>query len=143
MELNKKEEELILSMREIENKQKEVDALFKFYDKPSSDNCDFANGEWNIQRSKEFYNKFLDTLIDALEKYEPWIKDSVKMYKDGFSRENIRGYSFIGRLLDDGGSPLMKWWSRQSCICPGCYIEHGQTYHQLHCTHTYKPKPNA
>ena len=138
IELTKEELELIIKRREVEQRRQEIDSLFSFYNVPEDEGCCFANGEWNVQRSKEFYNKFIDTLILALNKYEPWIKGTA--YSDGFTRENIAGGSILGRFLDDGGSPLYKWWGRQANICPKCYIEWGQMYYTLRCGHIYKQK---
>jgi len=139
IKLTELERELIIKRREAEQRRQEIDSLFSFYDTPEDEGCSFANGEWNVQRSKEFYNKFLDTLIEALNKYETWIKEGTG-YSDGFTRENILGGSLVGRFLSDGNSPLYKWWALQAQICPKCYIEWGQMYYKLRCNHTYKEK---
>lgn len=137
MKITKEETDLILKLRTEKTKEQKIKEMFSFYKAPIDPYLEFANGHWGIHRSEEFYNKLLDTLITALNKYEKWIKKShmCTVYKNGFTRDNIKGYSWVGRFLDDSGSPLYYWWGIQANICPECFIEWGQMYYTNICNH--------
>jgi len=78
--------------------------------------CKFVNGGWNVQRSKEW-----------LEKYKLHITRIV----------NIEGpppYSYGWyRTLDDGGSSFYPLACRVLNICPKCFREWGQPYYANNC----------
>ena len=114
-----------------EGRSKDIKNAFAFYLNDKKKPKDGNDGV-GVQRTEEFYNKLIDTLIVMVKKYEKWIaKEYAK--SGGLSRLNVRGYSFLGRYLGDGGSDLYYWWSIQSCTCPHCFKEYGQTYHALNC----------
>ena len=117
-----------------EKVSKDIIDAFSFYN-PIETECDFLNGRWCIQRTEEFYNRMIDTLIDMIERHEPWIAEQYMTKGTPLSRVLVRGYSFVGRLLDDNNSPLHKWWCIQSNICPTCFREYGQLYYALQCAH--------
>jgi len=125
------EEEAILS----EKKSKEIKEVFAFYDPPDDDSCDFVNGKYCIKRSKEFYDKLIDGIIDMVTKYESWILKSYEKH-GGLKKEFVFGYTVLGRFLDDGSSELYRWWEIQANICPVCYREYGQLYYTNNCTHS-------
>lgn len=105
---------------------KKVDKMFSFWKNSKLD----ANNDIGVQRTEEEYNLLLDTIIKATKEFEPWI---AKEYGNKLIRENIKGWSFIGRYFDDGDSPLYKWWEVQGNICKVCYKEYGQMYYALNC----------
>lgn len=115
---------------ESEKKHKDIQDTFAFYDKTKTDSCAFVNGEHSIKRNEEFYSKLIDGIINMVNKYESWI---LKSYKNGLTKENVRGYTILGRFLGDGDSSLYEWWSIQANICPRCFREWGQLYHANHC----------
>jgi len=117
---------------ESEKKYKDIREAFAFYDEAETDSCAFANGEYSVQRNEEFYDKLIDGIINMVNKYEPWI---LKSYKNGITKEYVKGYSVLGRFLDDSNSPLYKWWSIQANICTICFKEWGQLYYTNHCSH--------
>jgi hypothetical protein len=117
-----------------EHKSKDIADAFSFYGQIGN-GCDFMNGGWCIQRTEGFYDRMIDTLIDMIEKHEPWIAEHYVANGTPLSRVLVRGYSFVGRLVDDNDSQLYKWWCVQSNMCPICFREYGQTYYALQCTH--------
>lgn len=112
-----------------ENRAKDIKEHFAFYGKIDN-SCDFANGKYYYQRTREIYYRLIDTLIEMVKKYEPWI---AKQFGENLTREYIKGYSMIGRFLDDGNSDLYRWWGTQGNICPKCFREYGQMFWALHC----------
>lgn len=121
-----------------EQRSLDIQTAFSFYDPVEDPHCDFANGNWCIQRTEEFYNRLLDALVEMVEKYEPWTAKSFRESGNTLSRNVVKGYSFLGRYLDDGNSDLYHWWGIQGNICPVCFREYGQMYYASHCTHDDK-----
>jgi hypothetical protein len=121
-----------------EARSTEIRDAFSFYDPIEDVKCRFANGKWCVQRTEEFYNRLLDTLVEMVEKYEPWTAKSFRESGNTLSRDVVKGYSFLGRYLDGGHSDLYHWWGIQGNICPVCFREYGQMYYALHCTHDDK-----
>jgi hypothetical protein len=125
-----------------EKKNGGIKKMFSFWKyRPKTKGCDFENGGWCYQRSEGQYLMFMDTLIKAVNEYEPWI---AKQYKEhgGLKREHMNGGYMIGRYLSDGGSELCDQLSVLSRICPKCFREWGQPYYAINCTHDVKPKDN-
>lgn len=118
-----------------EYRNAEIRDSFSFYDPVEDKTGDFANGKLCIQRTEEFYNRLLDTLVAMIEMYEPRLAERYIEKTGSFSREDVKGRSFVGRWLDDGDSNLSRWWYIQCSICPLCFREYGQIYHALHCNH--------
>lgn len=121
-----------------ERKSKGITRLFAFWNKAKSDKtCDFGNGQYCYQRTKEQYNRFVDALSLAMKKYEKWI---CSQYDDkgGLKREYINGRSFVGRYLGDGNSELYKYWNILGNTCSVCFREYGQMYYATHCEHSDK-----
>jgi benzoyl-CoA reductase/2-hydroxyglutaryl-CoA dehydratase subunit BcrC/BadD/HgdB len=114
-----------------ENRSKDIKSSFAFYINNKNKPKD-GNDGIGVKHEEEFYYRLIDTLIKLVKKYDRWILNS---YEDvgGLSRENVKGYSMLGRFLDDSNSGLYHWWCIQSNICPKCYREYGQTYYALHC----------
>ncbi len=119
-----------------ENKSVGIKEAFAFYVPIIDEDLDFANGNFCIQRKEEFYNKIIFALIDTIKKYEPYIAKEYN--KIGLTKDNIKGYSFLGRYLDNGDSQLYKWWTIQASICPVCFREYGQIAFALKCSHDNK-----
>jgi len=116
-----------------EKKSKAIKKMFSFWKfAPKYDTCDFANGNYCYQRTKEEFDKLIDTIIQAVKKFEPWIYSGYKKH-GGLKREFVIGHTFLGRYLEDGDSKLYEYWSLQGNICPKCYREYGQMYYALHC----------
>ncbi len=132
LNLTPEEEKLIKELRAKDDVKKNIDKMFSFY-KPIED-IDFENGKYAIQRDNKFYFKLIDTLIEAVKKYDKWILEG-KPYNGKLLRKHVMGYSFLGRYLDDNNSPLYRWWHVQANICSICYREWGQMYFKLHCNH--------
>ena len=120
---------------EAENKHRDIQDTFSFYNDPSVEgSCDFENGEYCIQRDKGFYDKLINGIIKMVNKHENWILKSYKKV-GGLSEKYVSGYTLLGRFLDDTHSPLYRWWSVQARICPTCFREYGQMYYTQRCTH--------
>lgn len=134
MDLTQSEVEEINRLRQKVQKRQTVDEMFAFYKPIDDPNLKFANGEYAIQRDKKFYLKLIDTLIEAVKIHEAWILEN-KPYNGNLTREQVMGWSFLGRFLDDSGSDLYKWWGIQGNICRSCYREWGQMYYANHCRH--------
>jgi hypothetical protein len=113
---------------------------FIFYVEHKDKTCDFANGEYAIQRDKEFYNKFLDTLNLMINKYEKWIVNNCVKNGQVWEKEFIKGYVCM-RCLDDNDSYLYRYGIILLNICPVCFREYGQMYYALHCNHSAEVKP--
>lgn len=135
-QITEAEKALIEDLRTKTQKKKTIDEMFAFY-KNADDSTDFANGGWCIQRDEKFYLKLIDAIIEAVKQYEPWILEN-KPYQGALSREQVMGYSWLGRFLDDSGSGLYKWWGIQANICQTCFREWGQMYYANNCNHTDK-----
>lgn len=118
-----------------EDKSLDIQNTFKFYEPIEDDEFAFGNGGCCIQRTEEFYNHLLDALVEMIKKYEPWIAREFIKKGSPLSREVVKGYSFIGRYLDDCDSDMYHWWGIQGNICPVCFREYGQMYYALHCKH--------
>ena len=118
---------------ESENKNKGIKKLFAFWKNPQKDRtCNFANGSWCYQRTKKDFEKFQDALIDAINRYEPWIaKQYIK--HGGLKREYVGGGYMIGRYLGDGNSELYHQYCILSNICPKCFRQYGQSFYALNC----------
>ena len=118
--------------QESEDRSRDIQEAFAFYQCVEDKGCIFGNGDWAIQRDETFYRRLQDTLIEMIKKHEP---HALKNWTP--SRKNLDAY-FIGRYLSDSGSELRKWESIHSHICPHCFREFGQGYFKLHCTHSMK-----
>jgi hypothetical protein len=114
-------------------KSKGIKELFSFWKKyPKESNCNFENGEYCYQRTKEEFDKLIDTFIIAVKKFEPWIYSQYSGY-GGLKPKYVIGSTFLGRYLGDNDSELYEWWCLQSNICPKCYREYGQPYFAINC----------
>ncbi|MEE9214679.1 MAG: hypothetical protein V3U54_07770 [Thermodesulfobacteriota bacterium] len=118
-----------------EKRSRDIMTTFAFYKEPKDPGCQFSNGEFCIQRDKEFYNCLVDGLIKMVKKYEKWVYSEYKKKLGVMKREHIQGYSLLGRYLDDGDSDLYKWWGIQANVCPKCFREYGQLYYANNCKH--------
>jgi len=80
------------------------------------EHCDFANGGWTEQRSKDWLDRYKERIIEAVGDigYPPF------------------SYGWF-RYLDDSGSMLYGPACRILNVCPKCYREWGQPYHVNHC----------
>lgn len=112
-----------------------INKAFAFYTPIKDENCRFANGGLCIQRTEKFYNRLLDTLIEMINIHEHWIAEEFKKEGHQLSRDEVKGYSWVGRYLSDGNSDLYHWWQIQGNICPVCFREYGQMHYALHCKH--------
>jgi len=90
----------------------------KEFHHPEDPNLKWANGEFAVQRDKEWLEKLKERIVQSHKTdYEPF------------------SYAFF-RSLDDGGSWLYKWAIRVNNTCETCYREYGQGYYTTHCKHT-------
>lgn len=112
-------------------KEKAINKIFSWFN-VKKHSCSFINNGGMIQRTKQEYDRLIDCIIYAVEKHEPWI---LKEYEGRLTPDKVRGYSLLGRYLDDSCSPLYRWWGVQGKICPICYREYGQMFYTLHCSH--------
>ena len=94
--------------------------------------CKFANGKWCVQRSKEFYDHLVNSIIEAAYIYEPWIYKEYEKH-GGLKSEHVHGMTLLGRYLDDSSSSIRKYNNIQMCICHKCYREYGQPYYAINC----------
>lgn len=123
-----------------EKKNGAIKKIFSFWKEPKDDGtCNFANGEYCYQRTREQFEKLRDTLIDAINLYEPWIAKQYEKH-GGLKREHMGSGYLIGRYLDDSGSELYRQYGVLSNICPKCYREWGQQYFANNCNHREIPK---
>ena len=104
-----------------------VQGTFSFYDGCEVDGL--GDGEF-IQRDKDFYDRLCDGIATLTNSLHPWIK---KSFDGEVTRVHAQGRRILGRYLDDGGSPLYRWWSIQASICGKCYKQYNQTFYALHC----------
>ena len=119
-----------LDALESEYKNKDIKDTFEsFYGKLHSNDNNFVNGAYCIQRDEPFYNRVLDSIISMVHEHEHWITNTPLI------RDNIKGQSYVGRCLSESNSQLYKWFNVQTCICPVCYREYGQLYYALNCEH--------
>jgi len=91
---------------------------------PLDDGCKFANGNFAIQRDRDWlmqYKGAVKAIVPQCD-FEPW------------------SYGWF-RILDDGGSPYYGVALRALRVCPQCYREWGQPYFTNNCLHVDKPKP--
>lgn len=95
--------------------------------------CDFENGYWCVQWSKEERDRLIEDIYKAIKKWEKWIVDGWDAEKHGrFSTEHIYNY-YIGRCLSDGSSPIYKYYGILTEICPKCFRGYGQPYFAYNC----------
>ena len=123
-----------------EKKNGGIKKLFSFWKlRKKWKTCEFENGGWCYQRSDIDYLCLVDSLIKAVNDYEPWI---AKQYEEhgGLKREYIGSGCMLGRYLGDGNSELYPWYILLSNICPKCFREWGQPYYAKNCNHTEKPR---
>jgi len=116
-------------------KQRKVNIDFSFYDEPNDDGCSFSNGNWCVKRNEKFHRKLVEKLIESIKKHESYIYKDYQKPGRKINYESIKGYSFIGRWLDDCNSSLYTWWSIQANFCLVCFREYGQQYYANHCQH--------
>jgi len=131
-EIAKREYDSAEKASKAEERSREIMEAFSFYDEPADPLCKFGNGEWSIQRTKDFYGWIQDGIIRLVNKQEPRIAEQFEKH-GGLSRENVKGGYIIGRYLDDWKSPLYKWWGILYNICPKCFREYGQPYYAINC----------
>lgn len=122
-----------------ENKSNGIKKLFSFWDYEKDEHCEFANGGWSRQRTKEEYERLQDALVEGVKKYEPWINEHYAKH-GGINREYMGVGYIIGRFLSDGRSDLYRFYCLLPNICSKCYREWGQPYYANHCDHRDKIK---
>lgn len=124
-----------------EKKSRAIEKLFSFVDLSAGKKdkgCDFGNGGYCVQRTKEYYDRFRATIVAAVKKHERWIDKSYKEHKDcpnGLTIEIAHPFGILGRYLCDGGSHINHYFCKYQNICPKCYREWGQGYYAIHCPH--------
>lgn len=86
------------------------------FSRVKDDGRKFANGEWSIQRSKEWLSEYKEKIEKEIGNlgYTPWT------------------YVWF-RCLYDGGHALYGEATRALCVCPKCYKEWGQPYYANNC----------
>ena len=92
------------------------EAFPKVVDENNAKYCEFVNGGWNVQISKEWLRRYKQRIAHIVN-----IKDP-SPYSYGWYR-----------TLDDGGSMFYGLACRVMCVCPKCFREWGQPYHANHC----------
>jgi len=113
--------------------------MFSFVKIVKDSGCKFANGEYCIQRSSEYYNQLRDTIVLGIKKFDPRIaRKFTEKNKDGLEVAVNFPFGIICRYLGDGASIVQDYFLIYQNICPKCYREWGQGYFALHCTHTDK-----
>ena len=113
--------------RKSESQSLDLKNMFSFVVVENDPNLAFANGNYSVQRTQSYYDRYTKTLVKAIEKYKPWIADDMH----GKIKDVLFSCGVIGRYLDNG--KLYKWFSHWSNICPKCYREWGQAYYSLNC----------
>jgi hypothetical protein len=103
-------------------KERALEDLAEQFPEVKDKNCDFANGEFSIQRDKDY-----------LDRYKKEVIRIVKVFNNGGKYEPI-SYGWF-RCLDDGSSMFYTVACRILNICPICYKEWGQQYHANNCKH--------
>lgn len=84
------------------------------------EHCKFSNGEYFIQRDREFYNAYKEAVSQAVAAsgdagdYKAW------------------SYGWY-RCLSDSGSIFVGIGYRKDCICTHCYKEWGQPFYANKC----------
>ena len=122
-----------------ERKNKAIEDLFSFVDMTAGKkdkNCDFGNGGYCVQRTREYYDKFRATIVAAVRKHEKWIAKSYAEHKDcpdGLTVELAHPFGILGRYLGDGGGLINHYFNVYQNICTKCYREWGQGYYAIHC----------
>lgn len=102
---------------------------------PNERRGDFANGEFNVQRTKEYYLMFKRALGELMLKHEEEITSSENLGRHGGPESWLVPGGIVGRFLDDRDSLLKTWYYTWSNICPTCYREWGQRYFTDRCQH--------
>lgn len=99
----------------------------------SDSSCDFENGYWCVQWSKEERDRLVDCIYRAIKRWERWLVKGWDVSVNGpFERKHIYTY-YVGRSLGDGSSALYKYYSLLTEICPKCYRGYGQPYFAYNC----------
>lgn len=114
--------------RKSEVKHQQINNIFKFWEFKSED---IGRGE-NIQLEEELYYKLIDTIIEAINTFEPWLKEEYKE-EGGLKRIHVMGNKILGRYLQDSNSCFYEWWGIQGCICPNCYRLYSQAFFAVSC----------
>lgn len=83
--------------------------------------CLFANGGGYIQHTPATFAAFLAAVQGLFDKHAPSL---AKMF-------SAQPRGFVGRYLDDGGSPLYSVYMR-ICMIDDSYREWGQPYYAIH-----------
>ena len=86
------------------------------FPKVVDENCEFVNGGWNVQRTKEWLRRYKQRIAHIIN-----IKDP-SPYSYGWYR-----------TLDDGGSMFYGLACRVMNICLKCFREWGQPYYANSC----------
>jgi hypothetical protein len=127
-----------------EKKNKAINAMFAFVDMSADkkgDGCDFGNGGYCVQRTKEYYDRLRATVVKAVKKYEPWIDKEFKSHDEcpnGLTVEIAHPFGLLGRFIGDSDSIIQDFFSKYKNICQKCYREWGQGYFAIHCPHNGK-----
>jgi len=87
--------------------------------------CEFASGEGYIQRTAEWYKRYLKELDELLRKNHPSLMGNKLRVDNGV----------LGRVLNDGDYNEYRLWTRIICICHTCFKEWGQPYYASNCLH--------
>jgi hypothetical protein len=122
-----------------ETRSLSVRQIFKFWKEAEphtrttkDGNCDFANGEWCVQRTKAEYDELIQALILAIKLHEPGVAENYER-EGGLKPEFVNSMFILGRYLGDGDSEINHWLHITGCTCQRCFREYGQPYHATHC----------
>ena len=96
------------------------------FPKVEDENCEFANGAWNVQRNESWLARYKRVIVGAIKTV-------------GDADGNPFTYSWF-RQLDDGGSMFYSYACRTLNICPKCLREWGQAYCANNCNCKDKAK---
>ncbi len=88
--------------------------------------CDFANGGGWVQRTKEWYDPYMDDCMEVIAKNHPKIEKKFLNHTLNYG---------LMRILDDSGYDEYSLLGRLSSVCPKCFREWGQPYYAINCTH--------
>ena len=127
--------------RKSEAKSLSIEKIFSFWKdgekatkKKSEGTCEFSNGGWAVQRSKEDLEALTKAIIKAVTLHEPGIIQSYYQ-KEGLLSNMVNAQYLLGRILSDGNSPIWHWLCVHGDICPTCFREYGQMYYAINCKH--------
>lgn len=113
--------------KEYKNHYKEhlsIEKINEKYPKVEEINCEFSNGKFSVQRSKEFIDGYADMLKKAV------VETCTGRTKKELEESSPYSYYF-GRVLDDWNSVFSSY--RLHCFCQKCFKEWGQPYYANKC----------